>query len=116
MVPGRLERLRYFFGGVLPQHREWVRHDLTDAGWRWRVVRRVMVQALPFAIALALLPGTPSMRLSLVLFLLLTSGFTAAAAGEALRDRRLRQHGWPPAVGDDAVPPSPGPSAAPPPT
>ncbi len=88
-----MDRLRYVVGGVLPDHREWVRHDLVDPGWRWRIVRRVLLQALPFAVALALLPGSAGLRLALSAFLLLTSGFVAAAYAEQLRDRRLRQHG-----------------------
>jgi len=79
-----------------------VRHDLTDAGWRWRALRRLLVQLLPFLIALGFLPGPGFLHLMLPLFLLLASLFTAAAYADDLRDRRLRQHGLePPAISRD---------------
>lgn len=100
---------------MLPDHREWVRHDLTDAGWRIRVVRRVLWQALPIAVALALLPGPLGLRLSLPLILLLPSGFTAAAYAEQLRNHRLGQHGLPRPPRAGAYPPdAPADPAAPP--
>jgi len=81
---------------ALPEHREWVRHDLTDAGWRWRSVGRILAQALPFALILALLPGPLSLRLSVSGFLLVASALTATVTAEQFRDRRLRQHGYAP--------------------
>ncbi len=45
---------------------------------------------------LAVLPGPGYVHLLLPLFLLLASLFTAAAYGDDLRDRRLRQHGFEP--------------------
>jgi hypothetical protein len=76
-------------------HREWVRHDLTDAGWRVRGVIRVLVQVCPAVVVFALLPGPLVVHLGPPLFLLLASTFVAAAYGDDLRDRRLRQHGLP---------------------
>lgn len=93
--PSRHERLRYVCGGRLERHREWVRHDLTDAGWRWRGVRRMLLQLLPFALLALLLPGPAYIRWMLPLFLLLAGTFVAAAYAEPIRDRRLRQHDLP---------------------
>lgn len=96
----------YAYGGALPQHREWVRHDLTDAGWRWRVWWRALAQAFPFVLVFALLPGPSYLHVLLPAFVLLTSGFTTAIFAEELRNRRLRQHGFdPPSVTGDRTPP-----------
>lgn len=93
-TPG--QRLVYAFGGRLPEpQREWVRHDLTDAGWRGRAMLRALVQVVPVAAALAFLPGPASVHVFLPLLVLLSGLFVAAAYGEDLRDRRLRQHGLP---------------------
>ena len=40
--------LRFAFGFRLPpENVHWVRHELTDAGWRWRTVLRHLVVILP---------------------------------------------------------------------
>jgi hypothetical protein len=89
--------LRYALGGRLPASlHEWVRHDLTDADWRWREILRVLVQcAVPVAV-LSLLPAPPQVRVLMVALVLIGALFTAAAYGDELRDRRLRQHGLSP--------------------
>ena len=92
VVPPLSSRLRYAWGARLPAYRQWVRHDLTDAGWRWRALRRLLVQLLPFLVALAFLPGPGYLHVMMPLFLLLASLFTAAAYADDIRDRRLRQH------------------------
>jgi hypothetical protein len=75
--------------------REWVRHDLTDAGWRGREILRVLVQCAGPVAVLLLLPADPQLRLLTVALVVLGAVFVAAAYGEELRDRRLRQHGLP---------------------
>ncbi len=92
--PNPAQWLRYAFGGRLPEPlHDWVRHDLTDADWRWREILRVLVQcALPVLI-LAVLPAPAEIRLLMVALVLLGALFTAAAYGDELRNRRLRQHG-----------------------
>lgn len=92
--PRPLQWLRYAFGLRLPAElREWVRHDLTDADWRTREVMRVLVQcAFPVAI-ISFLPGPWTIRVFTVALLLCGAVFSAAAYGEDIRDRRLRQHG-----------------------
>jgi hypothetical protein len=86
--------VRYALGGRLPAGvREWVRHDLTDAGWRGREILRVLVQcAVPVAV-LAVLPADAELRLLMIALVVLGAVFVAAAYGDELRDRRLRQHG-----------------------
>jgi hypothetical protein len=87
--------VRYAYGGRLMRHRVWVRHDLTDAGWRGRGVVRALVQVAPVVVALALLPGPVFVHVGPPVLVVVSSVFGAAAYGEPLRDRRLRQHGLP---------------------
>ena len=55
--PGPLGWLRFAFGFRLPpQNVHWVRHELTDAGWRWRtVLRHLVVIGLGLGILVAVL-------------------------------------------------------------
>ncbi len=96
--------VRYALGGRLPAPlHDWVRHDLTDADWRWRQLVRVLVQcALPVVVIL-LLPAPAALRVFMAAFVLLGALFVGAAYGDELRARRLRQHGLAP------PPPPPGP-------
>lgn len=91
--------VRYALGGRLPAaQREWVLHDLTDAGWRWRLLRRVGVQLLVPLIVLVAIAISALDRLSgvlLVLLFLLTSLGISAMVADQVRDRRLHQHGLP---------------------
>jgi hypothetical protein len=100
--PSTLQWLRYALGGRLPEPlHDWVRHDLTDADWRWRLILRVLVQCALPAVILAVLPAPAGIRVLMVALLLLGALFTAGAYGDELRDRRLLQHGLTP-------PPRPG--------
>ena len=56
---------------------------------------RAVVQIAPVAVLLAFLPGPTSVHVFLPLLVVLSGLFVAAAYGEDLRDRRLRQHGLP---------------------
>lgn len=95
--PGPLGQLRYTVGGRLPHHVEWVRHDLTDAGWQVRLVVRAFVPLVPVVVVAALLP-LPGIGLHVMMALLvvLSWGLTVPPYVEQLRNRRLRQHGLPP--------------------
>ena len=94
--PTRGQWLRYSLGARLPEPlHPWVRHDLMDAGWRARGVLRALLQVLPVAVPLALLPGPSYVHWMVPLFVLLCALFVASAYGDDLRDRRLRQHGLP---------------------
>ena len=98
--PGPLRWLRYAIGLRLPpENREWVAHDLTDAGWRIRTALRQLVLVVPVAVVFALLPGGWSVRILLVVLVLFGGLFVAMLYADSVRASRLRQHGLP--VPDD---------------
>jgi hypothetical protein len=82
-----------------PANREWVRHELIDAGWRGRTVRRLLVIMVPICIALAFLPGPIWLRIAVPLFALVASIGTVAISAGDIRAARLHQHDLP--VPDD---------------
>jgi hypothetical protein len=84
----------FAIGFRLPErNRDWVRHDLTDAGWRGRLTIRHLIVTLPIAAALALLPGALWIRIMVpALFLICSVGIVAMYADD-LRVSRLRRHG-----------------------
>jgi hypothetical protein len=89
-------RVTYLIGGTLPtEFRLWVERDLTGRGWRHRQAGRLVLQTLPFALVFLLLPGRPSVRVSIALFLVLVSVVMGYATGTTFRNRRLVQHGLP---------------------
>lgn len=91
--PNPLQWLRYAFGGRLPEQlHDWVRHDLTDADWRWREVLRVCVQLAVPVVVFAVLPLQADIKGFAIALMVLGALFTAGAYGDELRDRRLRQH------------------------
>lgn len=96
--------IRYAVGFRLPPaNRDWVRHDLTDAGWRGRIMARHLVLMIPICLLLALLPGPWWLRVVVPLLAFLTSTLTVMISADELRDVRLRRHGLPP-VGQDRRP------------
>jgi Family of unknown function (DUF5313) len=95
--PGPWRFVRYTLGFRLPPaNLDWVRHDLTDAGWRGRILFRHLGLMLPICVGLALLPGEWWIRLMVVALALLASTFTVVISAADLRDARLRQHGLQP--------------------
>jgi hypothetical protein len=100
--PGPLRWLRFAFGFRLPpENVHWVRHELTDAGWRWRTVLRHLVVILPICavIVVVLQEFLPAPAwVSAMMVVLILSG--SADRGH-LRRRHprgpLRQHGVQPA-------------------
>ena len=63
--PGLGRQALFAFGARLPErNREWVRHELTDAGWRGRLTGRHVIAMRPFCVILALLPGAAPVALS----------------------------------------------------
>jgi hypothetical protein len=87
-------RIHYLVGGMLaPSELEWVRQDLTGAGWRHRQAGRQVLLMLPVAIAFAFLPGQASVRVSIPLGLLLIAVVMGYTTGEYFRNRRLDQYG-----------------------
>jgi hypothetical protein len=97
--PGPIRWLRFAIGFRLPKENiEWVRHELTDAGWRGRTVLRHLAVILPICavvavVLLTLLPASGWLAIAMVGLILSGSVFTVAAYADDLRASRLRQHG-----------------------
>ena len=95
--PSALQWVRYALGGRLPPAlHEWVKHDLTDADWRWRQVGRVLLQAAIPIVVILVLPAPILLRILMAALVLLGALSVAAAYSDELRDRRFRQHGLTP--------------------
>ena len=97
--PGFGRWLRFAYGFRLPaENRDWVRHELTDAGWRGRTVLRHLAVIIPVCVFLAvpaavLLPAPLWLILATIALILSGSIFTVAAYADDIRASRLRQHG-----------------------
>jgi hypothetical protein len=97
MRPTWWQWLRYGLGGRLPGTlRDWVRHDLTDADWRWRQLGRVLLQAALPVVVILVLPIPVGLRLGMVALLLVGTVSVGLAYADELRDRRFHQHGLTP--------------------
>jgi hypothetical protein len=98
--PGPLRWLRYAAGLRLPpENRDWVRHDLTDAGWRVRAAVRALVRLLPLVAICAVLPGAWAIRALLIALVVIGGVAVGLLYADTIRAGRLRQHGL--AVPDD---------------
>jgi len=94
--PGLLRWLWFAIGFRLaPPYREWVRHELTDAGWRVRALVRQLVILVPIAAVFVALPGQWIIRIALAVLVLFGGTFVTLAYGDTLRASRLRQHSLP---------------------
>jgi hypothetical protein len=97
--PGVVGWLRFAAGFRLPAgNLDWVRHELTDAGWRGRTLVRHLAVIIPVCAALAvvatLLVGAPIWLILMTTALILCgSVFSVFAYADDLRASRLRQHG-----------------------
>jgi hypothetical protein len=102
VAPSWVGRLYNAAGGALPpEHREWVRRDLTGPGWRRRMVLRPVLLAAPFAVLFMAVPGSLQLRIPIAIGILLwTAGMSLAMSG-SFRDRRLRINGLSPV--DDPI-------------
>ena len=94
-------------GARLGAHTEWVLRDLTDPGWRERVVLRVLGQVSPFVAAGAFVPGPVAVHLALPALFVLSTLLIAAPFSEEIRDARLRQHQLAARKNPDSGPPPP---------
>jgi Family of unknown function (DUF5313) len=79
---------------------DWVRHDLTDAGWRGRMMARHLAIILPCCAALGALPAEWWIRVLVAALALSASSFVVLLTAADLRAARLHQHGLS-APGDD---------------
>ena len=99
--PGPLGWLRFAYGFRMPdKNLHWVRHELTDVGWRWRTVLRHLAVILPACAVLAVLleeflPAPVWVSVVMVILILSGSVSTVAAYADDVRAARLRQHGLP---------------------
>ena len=97
--PGPFRWLWFAAGFRLPPaYTEWVRHELTDAGWRARTVRRNLalvtpITAIVIAILFSLVPAPLWLAAMMAALIGAGSIFTSAAYADDLRVSRLRQHG-----------------------
>ena len=97
--PGAARWLWFAIGFRLPaENRDWVKHELTDAGWRLRTVLRHLAIIVPICVLLvvvltALLPAPLWLGLMMTALILAGSVFTVAAYADDIRASRLRQHG-----------------------
>ena len=105
--PSAGRKVLFALGARLPdRNREWVRHELTDVGWRGRLTVRHLVVILPVCAVLALLPGALWIRITVpALFLICTMG-TVAVYADVIRVSRLRRHGLEPPKDRDLGRPS----------
>ena len=78
-----------------PRNRDWVRHELTDAGWRLRVILRHLTVMIPICVLLSLLPGPPWLRIMVPALARVGSLFTVTIYADDIRAARLRQHKLP---------------------
>jgi hypothetical protein len=99
--PGPLGWLKFTWGFRLPaENVHWVRHQLTDPGWRSRTVLRHLVVIIPVCIILVvvlgiLLPAPLWVSLTMVALILCGSLFTVTLYADDIRAARLRQHDLP---------------------
>jgi hypothetical protein len=95
--PGPGGKALYAIGFRLPaRNRDWVRHELTDAGWRGRLTIRHVIVVVPFCAALALLPGPPWIRIMVPLLFMICSVGIVALYADDIRVSRMRRHGLEP--------------------
>jgi hypothetical protein len=97
--PGPLRWMRFAAGFRLPaENLDWVRHELTDAGWRSRTVVRHLAVIVPVCAVVAVLllelsPAPAWFAVMMIALILCGSVFTVAAYADDIRASRLRQHG-----------------------
>jgi hypothetical protein len=91
--PSLGRKLLFGLGLRLPdRNRDWVRHELTDYGWRGRTIRRLLVVMIPVCVGLCFLPGPLWLRIMVPAFALIASVGTIAMSADDVRAARLKQH------------------------
>jgi hypothetical protein len=100
--PGPFRWLTFALGFRLPEpNTDWVRHELTDDGWRLRTVLRHLAVIVPLCaviatVLLVVLPAPAWLAIMMVVLILAGSIFTTTAYADDIRASRLRQHGLEP--------------------
>ncbi len=98
--PGPIRWLLFSLGFRLPaENSDWVRHELTDAGWRTRAIVRHLAIIVPLcaivAVVLLVWLPSPAWLAAMMITLILTGSiFTVTAYADDIRATRLRQHGF----------------------
>lgn len=98
--PGPIRWMLFALGFRLPEENvEWVRHELTDAGWRARAVLRHLAVIMPVCVIVAVvllvwLPAPGWLAIMMITLILAGSIFTVTAYADDIRVTRLRQHGF----------------------
>jgi hypothetical protein len=105
--PSAGRKVLFALGFRLPdRYQEWVRHELTDAGWRGRLTLRHLLVTLPVAAAFAAFPGALWIHIMVpALFLICSVGIVAMYADD-IRVSRLRRYGIKPPDDPDLGRPS----------
>jgi hypothetical protein len=99
--PNAARKVLFSLGFRLPdRNREWVRHELTDAGWRGRLTIRHLMVTLPVAAVLAAFPGP------LFIHIMVSSVGIVAIYADDIRVSRLRRNGLTPPDDPDLGRPS----------
>jgi hypothetical protein len=97
--PGPIRWLLFALGFRLPaEYADWVRHELTDAGWRFRTVLRHLAIIVPICVIVAVvllvwLPAPGWLAAMMITLILAGSIFTVTSYADDIRATRLRQHG-----------------------
>src|SRR5215831_14436398 len=97
--PGPIGWLRFALGFRMPERNvHWVKHELTDAGWRLRTIVRHLAVIVPVCVIVAvilltLVPAPVWLAAMMVGLILAGSIFSVAAYADDIRTSRLRQHG-----------------------
>lgn len=110
--PGPLRWLWFAAGFRLPpDYADWVRHELTDAGWRFRMVLRNLAIIVPISLVVivvlfSVLPAPIWLAVMMLILILAGSVFVTAAYAGDLRVSRMRQHGLEPPDDPDLGRPS----------
>ncbi|HEY3903096.1 MAG TPA: DUF5313 family protein [Streptosporangiaceae bacterium] len=97
--PGPIRWMLFSLGFRLPdENNDWVKHELTDAGWRLRTVVRHLAIIIPVCVIVAvvlliLLPAPGWLAAMMITLILVGSVFTVASYADDIRATRLRQHG-----------------------
>ena len=105
--PSAGRKVLFALGVRLPdKNKEWVRHELTDAGWRGRLTLRHLVVMLPFAAALAAFPGALWIHIAVPALFLICSVGVVAMYSDDIRVSRMRRNGLEPPNDPDLGRPS----------
>ncbi|ALG85573.1 DUF5313 family protein [Gordonia phthalatica] len=95
--PGLFQKTGYLLGRPLPESmREWVKEDLTGPGHVRRYFIRGIIPVIPLFIIFLLIPGTPYMRVGMIVLLLIPFLYFQIALSSVYRKHLLVNNGLDP--------------------